>query len=370
MKKLTVNSESRLVNLDLYNRFQDFRPHLYGTESFSPNINSFPNIAYTPLPYRKPFGFDPLELKYKNPNNMSWQTLSNIESVLEGSSLIGITDTYYFWNYQAVQFAKKNKIPAYTVIWCNLPRHISSWLPPYSWITKQVINNTSLFILRNNKAYEFTDSLKIPREKTIVIYPGINLERFTPALNKDNSTVKILYVGGLTKAKGIVTLLKAFSQVFQSIKKIELHIAGSGQFEEMIRNASTELPIKYYGRIDYSQLPEIYRSADIFCSPSETDTLASFPIWREYFSYTLLEAQASGLPIITTKSGGITEEVDCQNGFVAEADVNKLATELSKMINDSDERIRLGKLNRARAEKLFDNKIQATLLESELLKLV
>ncbi len=370
MKKLVVNSESRLINFDLYNRFKIFRPELFGSTNFTPVSTEYQNITYASLNYYSPLILDPVEMISNSPNNLSWKMLKGLENILENSSLIGITDTYYFWNYQLETFAKRNRIPFYTIIWCNLPNHISSWLPPYSIITNKVIKNSELFILRNYKAYEFTDSIGIPRSKTRVIYPGISLEQFTPAKIKQVSEkIRILYVGALSEAKGIRLLLQAFAAISKE-NNVELHIAGKGALTNEIINASNYLPIVYHGQVNYSQLPTLYQTADIFCSPSQTSSILGIPFWHEYFSYTLLEAQASGLPIIATKSGGIVEEVEPQNSFIEEQNLDQLIAALNDMINDTEKRNEIGLKNRLFAEKKYDLAIQSELLENELVKLV
>jgi glycosyltransferase involved in cell wall biosynthesis len=293
-----------------------------------------------------------------------------MEQYLEKSDLIGITDTYYFWNYQAVKYAILHNIPIYTVIWCNIPYHITSYVPPYSYITQKVIDNTQLFILRNEKALEFTRSLHIPESKIKIIHKGIDLQKFTPpprGVNREE--INILYVGAITKAKGVDALIKAFLNIEKNYP-ITLTLAGTGPLENAIENLSHSHKIYFKHNVPYKDLPSLYQNADIFCSPSRIHKALGITLWQEYFSYTLMEAQAAGLPIVTTPTGGIVEEVDERNYFVEDIDSFQLEKSLVQLITNESERKNLGEINRQRAEKQYDSKIQARLTEEALLKIV
>ena len=107
--------------------------------------------------------------------------------------------------------------------------------------------------------------------------------------------------------------------------------------------------------------------ADIFVTPSKNLKFLSIKVWEEYFSYTLMEAQASGLPIVATRCGGISEEIDSRNYRVPQGDKEALYKALEGLIESSTKRRQLGDINRRRAEKLFDSRVQAKLTEKAIL---
>lgn len=282
-------------------------------------------------------------------NNLLPKFIRGLSSKIKKTDIVCITDNYYFYNLQAVMLASFYKKPIVTILWCTIPHHISSWLLPYSFITKRVVESTKLFILRNKSAIPFAKSIGVPMDKIKVIYKGIDLDKFYPRKkDKENEIINILYVGKNIKSKGVYDLNKAF---------------------RMLKKDGMKIDLKLISKTPYEDLPRIYRDADIFCSPSREIKLLGIKIWEEYFSYTLMEAQASGLPIVTTRSVGVLEEVDARNEFTKKGNVPELYRSLKKIVEDRVWREKLGKINRKRAEMFFDDKIQARKTEEEILKL-
>lgn len=298
-------------------------------------------------------------------NNLSWVFMNDMEKHIKETDVVCVSDNYYFYNLQAVILAKKYKKKIVTILWATIPGHISSWIPPYSLITKRVVEATDLFILRNTSAANFAGSIGVPKNKIKIIYKGIDLNKFCPskkiALDKP---VNILYVGKLISSKGIYDLIAAFEMLVADGLNVTLILAGAGSIR-----AISDKRIKVLGFTGYDRLPEVYRDADIFCSPSKEIRLFGIKIWEEYFSYTLMEAQASGLPIVTTNSLGVIEEVDSRNEFVVGGDIQSLYKSLKKLCEHKILRKNLGVINRTRAEKLFDARLQAEKTEDEILKL-
>jgi glycosyltransferase involved in cell wall biosynthesis len=371
---IAVVEGQRQTVLNLYSQFKRSDVHYVAGGDNPLNIAqlSLPShLSVTNITLKKIFPLDPAQLISKGSNNLSWKYLPGLENHLKTANIVGISDTYYFWNYQTARYAKKNNIPLYTIVWCNMPNHFSKIIPPYSFMTKEIIQNTSLFILRNNEAYKFTDSLNIPREKTKMIYAGVDLNHFGPRKYSQtpDSIVKILFVGSLIKAKGILDIIHAFTELYETHKNIELIIAGAGPMEKTIQKYATEYPITYTKFVDYKNLPELYQQADIFCSPSKTQKPFGLPIHREFFPYTALEAQASALPIITSNVGGLPEAVGENNIIIEEANTEQLKNAIEKLVTDQTLRQKIGLHNRTRAESLFDVKKQSQLTEDAILML-
>jgi glycosyltransferase involved in cell wall biosynthesis len=288
-----------------------------------------------------------------------------MEKYIKETDIVCISDNYYFYNLQAVLLAKKYHKKVVTILWATIPHHISSWLPPYSWITKIVIKATDYFILRDKSALPFAISIGAHPDKINIIYKGIDLDRFHGIKkNIASNPINILYVGKLVKSKGIFDLIEAFELLVADEFDVTLTLAGAGDIGDIPNER-----IKVLGFTGYDKLPEVYRSADIFCSPSKEIKILGIKIWEEYFSYTLMEAQASGLPIVATRSVGVEEEVDYRNEFVEKVDTKALYKSLKRLCNDENLRNKLAAINRGRAEKLFNAKVQAIKTENEILKL-
>ncbi|OGM64300.1 hypothetical protein A2961_00210 [Candidatus Woesebacteria bacterium RIFCSPLOWO2_01_FULL_39_21] len=369
-KTLSVIRGNRGEVADFYRNFSRFKIKLItGWQSvFSKTQKD--RFEFYFLPFYKPLKFDPASLLNQR-GNLSWTYIKDLEECLGGSSIVSITDTYYFFNLQAVNWACANSVPMVTVIWCTIPNHITSWFPPYSFITKKVVEATDLFILRSKTALQFTDSLAVPRSKTKVIYKGVDLHKFSPSpVTNHQSPITVLFTGNLSKAKGLDDLLFVFEHVRKHYKDLKLVIAGDGELRRQIMNLHGRGVVDYRGFVPYEKLPDLYREADIYCAPSKYKSFLGIKVWEEYFSYALMEALGSGLPIVTTSSGGIEEEVGSKNLLIEPGNRHQLKKALTRLIESKSLRLSLALNNRKRAEELFDAKKQAELTEKAILEVV
>ncbi|BCS88772.1 glycosyltransferase [Pseudodesulfovibrio sediminis] len=141
----------------------------------------------------------------------------------------------------------------------------------------------------------------------IVTYPrGVDTERFHP--NKRNgfyntfnvgSRIKLLYVGRVSQEKGLDVLTEAFKKVSKMRNSLQLIVVGDGPYLKTMQRQLRNAPVTFTGVLKGEALTQAYASADLFVFPSATDT----------FGNVVLEAQASGLPVIVTDKGGPAENV-------------------------------------------------------------
>lgn len=150
---------------------------------------------------------------------------------------------------------------------------------------------------------------------------GVELEAFSPeqrnpslrsAYGIDDAVV-FLHVGRMAAEKGVARILAAFARASDILGpgRIHLMIAGSGPEEGRLRAAAPS-NCTFLGVLDRQRtLPEIYASADAFLFSSLTETLG----------LVVLEAMASGLPVIATPAGGVADHLrDDENGIAVPAD--------------------------------------------------
>jgi len=150
--------------------------------------------------------------------------------------------------------------------------------------------------------------------------------------NRDGVKV-VLFVGRLAEKKGVQYLIEAMQWV-----DARLVIVGDGPLDGALRRRTKELGLEgkvlFLGAKSHEELPEIYASADVFCAPSVTASDRD----QEGFGLVILEAMASGLPVVASRSGGITEIVkDGWNGLLAEErDSRGLAVNLNRVFTDEE----------------------------------
>lgn len=210
----------------------------------------------------------------------------------------------------------------------------------------RLIWGRSAGVISNSEGLRELASRTDPKRNIPVIPNGVDTGEFTPAGKcPDDGSIDILVVSRLTPRKGIRFLIRALPSLPASVR---LRIAGGGGERESLEALADGLGvsdrIEYLGLVPHGSLPQIYRDADIFCLPS----------LNEGMSNTVLEAIASGLPIVATVTGGTEELVqDGENGFfVRKESPEDLADRIGKLAADPDLRARMGAESRRRAESM------------------
>jgi glycosyltransferase involved in cell wall biosynthesis len=205
---------------------------------------------------------------------------------------------------------------------------------------------------------ELTDLYGIEEEKIHVIYNGVDIDKFKPrpdrmelrqefGLEEDKKVV--LFVGRLYHRKGLEILLRSIPPVLEEYKDVKFAISGTGfkQKEESLRSLAKELDIEdhvtFLGYVPDEKLPDLYSSSDIFVLPAI----------YENFPFAILEAQATALPVISTKVGGIPEFlVDNENGFVIDpGDSTQLTQKVLNLLQNPKHAKEMGKHGRELIEK-------------------
>jgi len=163
-------------------------------------------------------------------------------------------------------------------------------------------------------------------------------------------------------------LLKAFAFLCQELQnRIEFWIVGKGYLESLVNDYASKYPIRYLDFVNHERLPEIYRKCDIFCPPSQNRVKCGIRWGEEQLGWVLLEAMAPGLPIVSTDCGCIPEIVGSDNLIIPSSAPDKLVAGLSNLLVNKEKCHEIGRNNRKRAERHFDAKKQAKILEKEIL---
>jgi glycosyltransferase involved in cell wall biosynthesis/predicted metal-dependent phosphoesterase TrpH len=162
---------------------------------------------------------------------------------------------------------------------------------------------------------------------------GVDLDRFSPAHRRpgDPHRIDVLYAGRLTREKGIDLLADSFLAARARDPRLHLVLAGGGPEEEALR-ARLGGSATFLGWLEGADLAAAYASADLFLFCSQTDT----------FGQVVLEAQASGLPVVAVAAGGPAELVaDGRSGVLCPARVDDIASALAKLAGSRAARERL-----------------------------
>ena len=178
-----------------------------------------------------------------------------------------------------------------------------------------------------------------PARFTIV--PGaVDTARFTPGPGDHAGPVRLFYHGRVDRRKGVLDFIDALGLVRARGIPFEAIISGIGPDVESSKARAAELnfsesEIRFTGYADYDTVPDLYRRADVFVSPT----------YAEGFSNTILEAMAAGLAVVSTHSVGVSDCLrDGENGLMVQpGDVPALADALTRVIEDGALRARLAR---------------------------
>ncbi len=181
-----------------------------------------------------------------------------------------------------------------------------------------------------------------------VIENGIDLEEFRPAADRRTEGPPVILVSArLIERKGLQFLLPALGALQKAGVAFRLRVAGDGPLrpvlEAQARAEGLQDRVEWLGLRPHQELPEVYRSADLFVLPSLSEGMSN----------AVLEALASGLPAIVTDVPGTEELVrDGKNGFcVPPGEPGALERPLERLLKDPELRRRLGRASRAEAER-------------------
>jgi glycosyltransferase involved in cell wall biosynthesis len=204
----------------------------------------------------------------------------------------------------------------------------------------------------------------IPDSRIRIIHNGVDVNKFKPSADKrkvkmelgfNPNDIAILSVGRLYARKGLFTLIESMPQVVKRFSNAKFIISGKGQSSEMQKlNAHAEkLGVKdniiFTGYYPDKKLAKLYQAADVF----------AFSTYYEHHPFAILEALATGLPVVTTNVGGIPETIeDGKNGFLVEPfHPKQLADRILYLLEHPAEASEMGFEARKTVEERFDWRI-------------
>lgn len=149
-----------------------------------------------------------------------------------------------------------------------------------------------------------------------IVPNGVDTSRFSPNVKEHHyvehlSGKKVLFLGRLDTRKGLAQLLPAFALLKQEMH-VHLIVAGTGperpKYEKYVEEHGLEKHVHFLGFVPNEELPSIYRSCDVYCSPA---------LGGETFGIVLIEAMASGTPVAASRIPGYEQVIsDGENGLL------------------------------------------------------
>ncbi|MFU1783390.1 glycosyltransferase family 4 protein [Haloarcula japonica] len=186
-----------------------------------------------------------------------------------------------------------------------------------------------------------------------VVNNGIDTERFSPSGPKHNRIdaavgPAIVFVGRLVDGKRPQDALASLAEIQDRCLDAQLFFCGDGPMRESLENtvAEKELDdaVSFLGRVPYSEMPTVFRAADLFVLPSRT----------EGFPRTVLEALACETPVVSSNLEQTAKIVEQTGTTVEVGDIEGLATAVSDLVEDKQLLSDLGKHGRQIVTARYD----------------
>ena len=271
--------------------------------------------------------------------------LFGLEKVIAGSDVVHVSETYYGYTHQSIVAKRRGLIKKIvSTVWETIP-HNNEGIRGRKQYKQYAYENIDKFLAVTNKAREALIKEGVSDHKIEVLKLGIDIQKFKPKIKRDKGGIHILCVARLVPEKGVMDLLEAFLEIYKTNKKVWLTFIGDGPLKQDLkgyRNVTVR-------KVPYSKIHNEYQQADIFCLPSrKTKT------WEEQYGMSLIEAMATGLPVVTSDAGGIPEVCGSCALYIKPGNVITLKKNLDYLIGNKSIRKSMGKAARLLAEKDYD----------------
>ncbi|NNE90527.1 MAG: glycosyltransferase [Verrucomicrobiales bacterium] len=210
--------------------------------------------------------------------------------------------------------------------------------PGYVDRLRELLQSATLVMARSDSLLERLRELGCPEEKIRMNRTSIPTEDF-PFIQReapaDGTAWHLVQACRLIEKKGLDNTLNVFSRFLEDCPTAKLTIAGSGPLEDTVRAQAEQLGIsdkvELAGFLRSAELKALYNSAHVFIHPSRMTGDQN----QEGVPNSMLEAMSTGLPVVSTKHGGIPEAViDGKTGLLcAENDEDALLNNLRAILN-------------------------------------
>ncbi len=234
--------------------------------------------------------------------------------------------------------------------WEDVDRRLSPARRLGRWL---VLSTTRLFIGGNRRAVELVRRWGYRGPATVLPQFGVDLAVFRPRNCRcDGGPLVVGFVGRLVWEKGVDVLLDAVHRLVRQKYACRLLVCGSGPERERLVRRARELGIadlvEWQPAVAPEQVPEVMRRLDVLILPSR-----SAPRWREQFGRVLIEAMASGVPVVGSTCGAIPNVIGRDDLVFPEGDAEALSRILERLLRDRSYREEVRAYGLARVREHF-----------------
>jgi glycosyltransferase involved in cell wall biosynthesis len=262
-------------------------------------------------------------------------------------------EPYILAGWQIARWAS----PRSKLVYLTCQNNSKRYPPPFSWFERACLARAAGWVCTGQTVEECLEARTGYDRPHVSIPLGVDVDVFRPdaargagirdKLGWSGSSPPVVgFVGRFVAAKGLPLLLRALDQVRAPFRVL---FVGAGELEAELRSWGAKHGDRV--RIVYAphdDVPAYVNAMDVLCAPSQTT-----PAWREQFGRMLVEALASGVPVIGSDSGEIPNVLGDAGLVLGERDVVGWARALEKLLQSPEERAELGAHGLERARSLY-----------------
>lgn len=217
---------------------------------------------------------------------------------------------------------------------------LHNYPPPFNWLERRAFRRVAAAYACSESVCEVLHAKGFTKPAPIVPF-GVNTEAFRPRIadeEKNSGPLTIGYIGRMLRGKGLNVLAAALAMI--ESEAWQLLVVGDGpereSFEQKLRTAGLDKRAEFTGAINFALVPEYFHRLDLLVIPTETTKRI-----REQFGRVIVEAMASGVPVIGSTCGAIPEVIGHAGLVFPEGNASALAGALLQLLADEDLRTRL-----------------------------
>lgn len=255
-------------------------------------------------------------------------------------------EPYNLATWQALYQARRLNAKSLFFSWQNIER---SYPPPFNWGEAWVFRQVDYALAGTEDAADVIRAKGYEGPMAVIPQFGTDGGLFQPASSRRQRPFTIGFVGRIVPQKGVEILLRAVPRLQGDWR---LRLVGSGsardKMETLVQSLGIRDKVQFLGQLPSPALPAEYHQMDALVLPSLTASN-----WKEQFGRVLVEAMASGVPVIGSDSGAIPTVIGTAGLIVPEGDVGRLAQAMQAMMDQPQLRQTLRRRGQARFHAHF-----------------
>ncbi|HEY6802591.1 MAG TPA: glycosyltransferase family 4 protein [Pyrinomonadaceae bacterium] len=220
---------------------------------------------------------------------------------------------------------------------------------PFNWLEQRAFRKVAAAYVCSESVREVLRAKGFTRPASIIPF-GVDLKSFKQRTEKRTSGRTIGYVGRMLPGKGLNVLADALKQMRHD--DWQLLVVGDGSeresFTRELSKAGLLERVRFTGAVSYELTPEYFQEIDVLVVPTQTTDRI-----REQFGRVIVEAMASGVPVVGSTCGAIPEVIANAGLVFPEGDGQALAAAIRKLLGDSKLRERFSQMGRVRVEENY-----------------